>query len=163
MTGRVATRDAGREVSSGAGLEGCSGIGEVDPVAAQRLWVALGHARADYVPRVLAAAEDAVFQFYLPLARSLAAGDTSPVVDREGLVQAAELGLAQAVLGWRGLVDPGGFEQYARGVIMARLEQFPAVSGRIDPAPACPVPARSPGRDDGVAPGGHHGGGGDDA
>ena len=157
MTGRSATRVAGQEGLFGAGLEGCPGIDGVDHVAAQRLWVALGRARADYVPQVLAAAEEAVFRFYLPLARSLAAaaGDTSPVVDREGFVQAAELGLAQAVLGWRA-PDPEGFEGYARMAITARLRQYPAASGRIDPVPASPVPARSPGRDDGVAPGGHH-------
>ena len=108
----------------------------------------------NYVPRVLAAAEDAVFRFYLPLARSLAAGAASPAPDREGLEQAAELGLAQAVLGWRGS-DPAGFERYAGYVVTARLQQFPAAPRKADPASVLPTLAPPLGCDHRAPPGAH--------
>jgi len=115
------------------------------------LWDALARARADYAPRVLAEAEDAVFRWYLPVARSLATGPAVTAVDPVAVEQAAELGLAQAVLGWRG-PDCEGFERFARGVIVERLQRFPAVrgTGRLTSVPPAVPPLL--GRDDDVAP-----------
>jgi hypothetical protein len=133
--------------------EGCFRGGGGGAAGAQSLWDALAWARADYAPRVLAEAEDAVFRWYLPVARSLATGPAVIAVDPVAVEQAAELGLAQAVLGWR-RPDCGDFERFARGVIIERLQRFPAArgTGRLTLVP----PAVSPllGRDDDVAPGG---------
>lgn len=87
-----------------------------------------------------ATAEDAVFRYYLPLARSLAdaaaVGGTVGGADLADLDQAAELGLAQAVLGWRGR-SARGFERFARGMIMSRLRRArPDAAERADGPPA---------------------------
>jgi hypothetical protein len=116
------------------------------------LWDALARARADYAPRVLAAAEDAVFRWYLPLARSLAAGPAVAAVDPVAVGQAAELGLAQAVLGWR-QPDCRDFERFARTVISERLQRFPAARGTRRLTSVRPAVPPLPGRDDEVAPG----------
>ena len=60
------------------------------------------------------------------MARTLAdgAGRDRPV-DRAEAEQAAELGLAQAVLGWR-RPDSGGFEVVARTAITSQLRRLPA-------------------------------------
>ena len=100
--------------------EGCFRDFESDPAEAQSLWNALARARADYAPRVLAAAEDAVFRWYLPLARTLASGAAGTAADPIAVEQAAELGLAQAVLGWP-RADCGGFERFARTMIAERV------------------------------------------
>src|SRR6478672_1578105 len=83
-----------------------------DSVAAERLWDALYQARAGRSRRLVADLEDAAFRRYLPLSRTLAhsaAGDaTGP--DRTNIEQAAELGLAKAVLAW-GARTGAGFPQ----------------------------------------------------
>jgi len=89
---------------------------------AQWLWAALTRAREEYSPRVLAAAEDAVFRWYLPLARSMSTDQAGTAVDPIAIEQAAELGLAQAVLGWR-QPDCREFERYASGMITERLNR----------------------------------------
>lgn len=96
---------------------------DADPQA-QRLWDALARARAEYAPRLLAEAEDAVFRFYLPLAKSLAGASTTGAQDTVAVEQAAELGLAQAVLAWPG-ADSRGFERFARAAITSQLSQIP--------------------------------------
>jgi hypothetical protein len=103
---------------------GFRGDGDV-AAEAQSLWDALARARSEYAPRVLAAAEDAVFRWYLLLARSLAAGPAAGAVDPVAVRQAAELGLAQAVLGWV-RPDCREFERFARTVIGARLHRVSA-------------------------------------
>jgi hypothetical protein len=102
---------------------------------------------------VLAEAEDTVFRWYLPLARSLAAGPAVTAVDPVAVEQAAELGLAQAVLGWR-QPDCRDFERFARTVITERLQRFPAARGirRLTSVPSAVPPL--PGRVDDAAPGG---------
>ena len=94
----------------------------VDSVAAERLWDALYQARAGRSRRLVADLEDAAFRRYLPLSRTLAhsaAGDaTGP--DRTNIEQAAELGLAKAVLAW-GARTGAGFPRFARSGIIREL------------------------------------------
>jgi len=89
---------------------------------ADRLWIALTLARAGDTPNTLARTEDAVFRFYLPLARTLARTSARHLDDPEGAEQAAELGLAQAVLAWR---HPSGqgFDRAATTAIVNHLQQ----------------------------------------
>ncbi|MGS0685617.1 hypothetical protein ACVBEQ_10795 [Nakamurella sp. GG22] len=107
---------------------------------AEALWAALGRARSTGVPSVVAAAEDAVFRFYLPLSHALAAG-AAPRGSRvpAGSVHAAELGLASAVLSWHG--SEPGFLRFASGSITDRLHR--AVRGGESPWPSG-APARAP-------------------
>ena len=94
--------------------------------AAQDVWSVMARARTMNAPRTLAAARDAVFRRYLPMARSLAnsAGPERRPVDPVRAEQAAELGLAQAVLGWR-RPDGGGFELFASIAVAAQLDSIP--------------------------------------
>ena len=101
-----------------------------DPVAAaeaaQDVWSVMARASTGDSPRTLAAARDAVFRRYLSMARALA---NSPdpehrPVDPVRAEQAAELGLAQAVLGWR-RQDGAGFELFASIAIAAQLDSIP--------------------------------------
>jgi len=93
------------------------------------VWYVLARASADNAPRTLAAARDAVFGRYLPMARTLATepGPGSRPVDPADAERAAELGLAQAVLGWR-RPDGDGFEVTARAAIAAQLRRLPAAN-----------------------------------
>ena len=95
-----------------------------DSAATQDVWCVLARAGTDDVPRTLAAAQDAVFRRYLPMARTLAngAGDGSRPVDPADAERAAELGLARAVLRWR-RPDSSGFEAFARAAIAAQLRR----------------------------------------
>jgi hypothetical protein len=102
--------------------EGCFRDDVNAAAEAQWLWAALTRARAEYSPRVLAAAEDAVFRWYLPLARSLSTGPAVTAVDPVAVEQTAELGLAQAVLGWR-QPDSREFVRYASSMITERLNR----------------------------------------
>jgi len=93
---------------------------------ASELWDALTRARADYSPMMLAAAEDSVFRFYLPMAFGWVSG-SARITDVE---HAAEVGLAEAMLRWpRG--DSCGFEAYARAVIAAQLRRLPSPGARL--------------------------------
>ena len=94
--------------------------------AARDVWSVMAGARTGDAPRTLAAAQDAVFRRYLPMARTLA---NSPDPERRPVdpvraQQAAELGLAQAVLGWR-RPDGGGFELFASIAVAAQLDSIP--------------------------------------
>ena len=93
------------------------------------VWYVLARASTDNAPRRLAAARDAVFGRYLPMARTLATkpGPGSRPVDPGDAEQAAELGLAQAVMGWR-RPDGDGFEVIARAAIAAQLRRLPAAN-----------------------------------
>jgi len=99
----------------------------IDDTASDRhLWAALTRARADCDPRVLAAAEAAVFRYYLPLARTLARGPgTRAPADLTEAERAAETGLAQAVLRWPG-PDGRGFEASACAAIGSQLRRLAA-------------------------------------
>jgi len=93
-----------------------------DSAAAERLWDALYLARAGKTAQPVADLEDAVFRLYLPMARTLAhtvSGDGT-AQDRVTTEQAAELGLAHAVLAWRQRTS-GGFRRFARSTIMRQL------------------------------------------
>jgi len=88
--------------------------------AAERLWDALYLARIGTSAGALAELEDAVFLFDLPMARTLAhtyAGEGAGTARAE---QAAELGLAHAVLAWRQR-DSGGFRRFAQSAIVRQL------------------------------------------
>lgn len=92
-----------------------------DSATAERLWDALYLARAGKTRQPVADLEDAAFRLYLPMARSLAhtvSGGTP--VDRITAEQAAELGLAFAVLAWRQRTS-GGFRRFARSTIMRQF------------------------------------------
>ena len=88
--------------------------------SAQRLWDALVEARGGRTPRTLAHVEDAVFRFYLPLAHSLARHPSCGALDPDRALQAAELGLAQAILGWR-RTESALFPAFALAAIQSRL------------------------------------------
>jgi hypothetical protein len=93
-----------------------------DSAAAERLWDALYLARVGKSWQPVADLEDAAFRLYLPMARTLAhtvAGGTA--ADRVTAEQAAELGLAHAVLAWRQRTS-GGFRRFARSTIMRQLQ-----------------------------------------
>ena len=110
-------------VDTGAVDTGAVDTGAVDPealdtVAARSLWEALIRARAD--SPVISAAEDAVFRFYLPLARATARSHAAWGVDPDLAEQAAELGLANAVLAWR-RADIFAFAAFARGAIRSQI------------------------------------------
>ena len=95
-----------------------------DSMVGERLWNALFTARADGLPRQVADLQDAVFRFYLPMARGLAhaiVGESA--TDRVPAEQAAELGLARALLEWPHRTS-GGFRRSARSSIMRQLVGF---------------------------------------
>ncbi len=112
----------------------------------------LAGARAEGSPARIAAAEDAVFRHCLPMAVEMAsaAGEPSGAAELE---QAAELGLAQAVLAWR-RSDGFGFAQSARRSISHRLRmatapgwtaEAPITPGRpLDHLPANAIPQAGP-------------------
>ncbi|MGZ8802256.1 MAG: hypothetical protein ACXWZL_06505 [Mycobacterium sp.] len=96
----------------------------------------LARASTDNAPPTLAAARDAVFRRYLPMAHTLATtpGPGSRPVDPADAERAAELGSARAVPGWR---RPGGagFEVIAHAAIAAQLRRLPAASPGNRPGP----------------------------
>lgn len=105
----------------------------LEPETTQDVWYVLARARTDQAPRTLAAAQDAVFRRYLPMARTLTSSADWPV-DPVAAEQAAELGLAQAVLRWR-RPDGRGFEVFARGAIASHLRRLPTANGGDHPRP----------------------------
>jgi len=105
---------------------------ELPDSGADQLWTALVRARTGATPLTCAHTEDAVFRFYLPMARTMArqawTGMPDAAASRDA-DQAAELGLAEAVLGWR-QPDSAGFERYARAAISGRLQRLSARKSR---------------------------------
>ena len=126
-TGRGSAGTGGppRPVIPRQGDDRVDGVG-----SAQELWDALTRARAEYAPLVLAAAEEAVFRFYLPLAKTLASTVAPRGVDRVEAEQAADVALAQAVLGWQDGAREG-FDAFARAAIESQLRFLAAVQGLI--------------------------------
>ena len=118
-----------------------------EPASIRDMWSALARASTDNAPRTLAAARDAVFGRYLPMARTLAItpGQGRRPVDPAAAEQAAELGLAQAVLAWR-RPDGDGFEVTARAAIAAQLRRLPEVPPGTGQGHPPPGDRRSPGR-----------------
>ena len=94
------------------------------------VWSVMARASTGESSRTVAAARDAIFGRYLPMARSLAnsPGLEQAPVDRFTSEQAAETGLAQAVLGWR-RPDGGGFELFASIAVAAELDRIPTERG----------------------------------
>ena len=89
-----------------------------DSVVAERLWDALYRARTGRSRRLVADLEGAAFRRYPPLDRTLAhtaAGDAQDA-DRTPVEQAAELGLANAILAWRQRTG-AAFHRFARAGI----------------------------------------------
>ena len=94
----------------------------LDSPTAEQLWDALYLARAGKTRHSISDLEDAAFRLYLPMARTLVQtvnGDR-PWADRVAAEQAAELGLAHAVLAWRQRTG-GGFRRFARSTIIRGL------------------------------------------
>ena len=90
--------------------------------AAQPLWDALRTARCSCA--LPTEAEDAVFRFYLPLAHGRAASCTATGSrPAAAVVQAAEVGLAKAVLAWKG-ADCRSFVPFALVAIDAHLRRL---------------------------------------
>jgi hypothetical protein len=95
-----------------------------DSMVGERLWNTLHTARTEGSPRQVADLQDALFRFYLPMARGLAhavVGESG--TDRVAAEQAAELGLAQAILEWPQRTS-GGFRRSARSAVMRQLVSF---------------------------------------
>lgn len=94
-----------------------------DSAAAEALWDALYLARSGKSGQPVADLEDAAYSFYLPMARTIAqtvTGDSA--APGQVTEQAAELGLARAVLAWRQRTG-GGFRRFARSAIMREILQ----------------------------------------
>ena len=92
-----------------------------DSVAAEGLWDALFLARTGKSQRSVADLEDAVFRLYLPMARTLARRvGCDDAADWTRAEQAAELGLAHAVLSWEQR-SGGGFRRFARAKMLRHL------------------------------------------
>ena len=91
-----------------------------DSVIAERLWDAMHRARTGETEQSTADLEDAAFRYYLPMARSLAHSMCGASNDRVTAEQAAELGLAHAVLAWRQR-SSAGFRRFARSAIMRQI------------------------------------------
>ena len=92
-----------------------------DSGVAEQLWDALYAARTDRRLRSVAELEDAAFTFYLPLARSAASlvyGESAEAAD--SAQQAAELGLARAILSWPHRTS-NGFRRFARAVVIQQI------------------------------------------
>jgi hypothetical protein len=85
--------------------------------------------------RRLTDGEDAVFRFYLPFAHSVVEGH--PSANAAATAQAAEVGLAQAVLAWR-YRDSHDFQRFAGLRIQAQLR----AAARRRTRPATTTPSR---------------------
>ena len=109
------------------------GAGPVDgDDAAEGLWDALARARAEYAPQLLAATEDAVVRFYLPLARTLASAVAPRGLDQFEAEHAAVVALAHAVLAWQDAAREG-FDAFARAAIKSQLRFLAAAEDQIWP------------------------------
>jgi len=108
----------------------------INTETARTLWEALIRARSQ--SPVISAAEDAVFRFYLPLARATARTYVGWAVDPDLAEQAAELGLANAVLAWR-RADICAFAAFARAAMIRQMSTANARGRRLRQS----VPARA--------------------
>jgi DNA-directed RNA polymerase specialized sigma subunit len=111
--------------------------------SAQQMWEALRHARVEQKPRTLAHLEDALFRHYLPMARSMARSYAPDAADPDAHAQAAEVGLAQAILAWR-RPSTDGFDRFAGAAItdqLRRHDRFTRPRDRPGATPAVPASA----------------------
>lgn len=111
--------------------------------SADQLWEALDQARSR-TPQTLSHVEDALFRHYLPVAREMAAVHAVDHPNPDDVGQAAEVGLAQAILGWRHR-GPTGFERFARSTITAQLRHRDTLSraNGLHPPGTGPYPVRA--------------------
>lgn len=112
----------------------------IDEEVARILWESLTQARSD--APAIGTAEDAVFRFYLPLARALARNELALAVDPKLAEEAAELGLAKAVLSWR-RPDAVAFTAFARIAIHAQIRQLQSTQVRLARRDHRPAAART--------------------
>jgi hypothetical protein len=91
-----------------------------DSASTRIAWLALQRARVEHGPQTVTSALAAVYEHYLPLARTLAT-ELGAGKSPDEAMRAAEIGLAQAVLGWR-RPDGQGFELYASISIATQLD-----------------------------------------
>lgn|GEM_PF-4553020 len=94
----------------------------VDQATAHCLWDTLLRVRVD--SRAIGGAEDALFRLYLPFARAVAATPTADPVDPELATEAAELGLATAILTWR-RPHSAAFDAFARAAVESQIRRIP--------------------------------------
>lgn len=94
-----------------------------DSAAAQQLWNELHRARPGGSAHALTEAEDALFRFYMPMAQAIAAPIAKATPDPFGAFQAAEAGLAEAILAWQ-RVRIAGFERFARATIISQVRYY---------------------------------------
>ena len=87
---------------------------------------------AEYAPQLLAATEDAVVRFYLPLARRLASAVAPRGLDHLEAEHAAVVALAHAVLAWQDAAREG-FDAFARAAINSQLRFLAAAEDQIWP------------------------------
>ena len=105
-------------------------------VRRQHVWTALDKARAQYAPRILAAAEEAVFTHYRPVARAIAT-DLAPAYGlSDGQAeQLADRGLAKAIRDCRAWAIHG-FELYVHAAVESELRNaVSAARGPMGPTP----------------------------
>ena len=88
---------------------------------AEGLWSELIAARTGNSAKALADLEDAVFRYYLPIARNLAHEWVDGTAGLKAAERAAELGLAQAVQAWRHR-DSREFHRFATSSIQLQLQ-----------------------------------------
>jgi len=117
--------------------------GEVT-LTAEQLWDALDRADTDHHSRTVGHHADVLFRYYLPMACSIAAQYAADHADPDTVREAAEVGLAQAILGWR-LRRPAGFDRYALDMITRQLRHRGSIGGRTRrPRPAVRPPPADP-------------------
>ncbi len=122
MTAENKTTGAARDGETATALT-------ADGATTDDLWAALHQARNAQQQRTLARVEDGLFRYYQPMARSMAAFHIPNHPNPEELEKAAEIGLAQSILGWRNRW-PNGFEEHAQSVIAGQLRRYDAVERR---------------------------------
>ena len=80
-----------------------------------------------------------MFRFYLPLAHITARQHSHQSADADLAVQAAELGLANAVLAWR-YPDSRAFTAFARVAIIAQIRRTQDAGDWVSGLPCRPNP-----------------------
>lgn len=146
----------GPENSAGVYVPGQRNADLIGAAAAARaLWRVAQWARTGSDRAGVTAADDDVYRFYLPWARAFALDHVDAGVDLALAEQAAELGLAKAVLAW-GHPDGDGFAGYAAAAVhqqIGRIPRPPASPGASDPPPGGPDRGHRPALQDVGAPG----------
>jgi hypothetical protein len=126
-TARPPAPDAGRAATAAG--DGTSGVTDAD-----RLWIALTLARAGGTPGTRTNMHDAVFRFYLPMARSLARASApvpgGPGGRRTGRRTRAHPGRARLAAPQRSGIRPGRRRRDHRPAAAGRTRTFPCLARR---------------------------------